>query len=288
MIRNGGGRVTDDVIRCRPGLKGRDKGPGWARCACSLAGAPLPPGCRPPPAAGGLPVPPLSQQRTAGLARAPPAHCRRRSLIVCQDVLHCDTILVIHHTDCEPCLNLLGKGRARQRQVAAGGLPAAAARCAASSRKQPDLPPAGGAHAALFNPTAVVEHTKAKIDEALGTHLGGALLPQLGCTAGLGWTAQGSGGMGEVQQAAVGRCPGVPLPLAPAATPLAARHGTPGCLASSRLCPACPAALAPPSRHQHAPNIRSGSVCAGRLHQAARRKARQAGHRWAAGTEGWP
>lgn len=25
----------------------------------------------------------------------------RRSLIVCQDVLGCNTILVIHHTDCE-------------------------------------------------------------------------------------------------------------------------------------------------------------------------------------------
>ncbi|KAI7841095.1 hypothetical protein COHA_005321 [Chlorella ohadii] len=53
-----------------------------------------------------------------------------RSLIVCQDVLSCNTIFVIHHTDC-------------------------------------------GAHAALYHPSAVVEHAKAKIDEALGTNLGG-------------------------------------------------------------------------------------------------------------------
>lgn len=49
---------------------------------------------------------------------------------MCQHVLDCNVILVIHHTDC-------------------------------------------GAHAALYNPTAVAEHAKAKADELLGTHLGG-------------------------------------------------------------------------------------------------------------------
>lgn len=63
-------------------------------------------------------------------------------MIVCQDVLQCDTVLVIHHTDC-------------------------------------------GAHAALYHPTAVAEHAKAKADQALGTHLGGepGAAAAISCTA---------------------------------------------------------------------------------------------------------
>ncbi len=44
---------------------------------------------------------------------------------------------------------------------------------AASDCPALQVPAAGGAHAALYHPSAVVEHAKAKIDKALGTNLGG-------------------------------------------------------------------------------------------------------------------
>lgn len=108
---------------------------------------------------------------------------------MCQDVLGCNTILVIHHTNCEcssggaaagvmHALRRPGQGArgACMRVAGSGCQPAATAGIshhALSPPYPPSTAPAGGAHAALYHPSAVVEHTKAKIDEALGTNLGG-------------------------------------------------------------------------------------------------------------------